>query len=66
MYNAVNSCEKLVGAALSVADNGDTFECTVPDSFRHDEQVQLLLRSFEFGIEQVAASYPDFVRIKSR
>jgi len=66
VYNAVNSCEELLGMTLTVTDTRDALLCCVPHKVRSDERVQLLLRSMAFGIEQVAENYPKFVRVHYR
>lgn len=64
VYNAVNSCEQLLGITLAAVDRGEQLDCTVPDKHRSSADVQLLLRSLVFGVEQIASLYPDNVRIQ--
>jgi uncharacterized protein YsxB (DUF464 family) len=63
--NAVNSCEKLLGIRLSYEDDGDMLVCDVPRTER-DSEVQLLLRSMVFGLEQTQTLYPEHVRVVHR
>jgi uncharacterized protein len=65
VLNAINSCEKFLGVALSehVVDNRNTFECTVPMSEREPE-VQLFMKSMLFGIEQTSQLYPKHVAVR--
>jgi uncharacterized protein YsxB (DUF464 family) len=63
VYTAINSVEKLVGVELMAVDDGDTLECTVLES-TSDREVQLLIQSMMFGIEQTAAEYPRHIQIK--
>lgn len=60
VLNAINSCEHLLQVQLDTVDDDDVLTCRVPAS-AHAEEVQLLLRSMLFGIEQTAESYPKHV-----
>lgn len=62
VLNAVNSCEKLLGVELKAVDDGHTLRCDVPESLDSPD-VQLLLRSMVFGIEQTSGQYPDHVQL---
>lgn len=66
VYNAVNSCEALLGIELDASDTKDRLYCQVPRAYRSDANVQLLLHSLQFGIEQMAESYPKHVKVKYR
>ncbi|HEU4963130.1 MAG TPA: ribosomal-processing cysteine protease Prp [Bacilli bacterium] len=64
--NAINSSEKLLG--VHIADDPDIAPGdvkvdipTLPSLL--DEKLQLLFEAMVYGIQQVAESYPDFVRI---
>jgi uncharacterized protein YsxB (DUF464 family) len=65
LYNAVNSCEKLLGVVLDASDDGKTFTVRVAAEHLHHEGVQLLLKSMEFGLQQIAEQYPDYVKIST-
>lgn len=64
VLNAVNSCERLLGARLHVEDTGEVLLCTVPAGITRATDVQLLLESMLFGIEQAAAQYPQHVQLR--
>jgi len=64
VYNAINSCEKLAGVFLDVNDMSDVLTCRVPSGERSNE-VQLLLRSMIFGVEQLTEQYPEYVQLKT-
>ncbi|MCL6453166.1 MAG: ribosomal-processing cysteine protease Prp [Alicyclobacillus sp.] len=64
VYNAINSCERFAGVVLDVSDTPAALTCSVPDRSLSNVQVQLLLQSFVFGVEQVAESYPEFVDVQ--
>ena len=64
VYNAINSCEQLLNIVLDVEDRGDKVICKVPERVLNSSDVQLLLHSMVFGIEQTADSYPKFVKIR--
>lgn len=63
VLNAINSCEKLLGVNLPIQDDGDTLSCAVPETERMAD-VQLLLHSMLFGLEQTAEQCRKFVRIR--
>lgn len=63
VLNAVNSCEQLLGITLPVEDDGETMVCHIPAADRTAE-VQLLLRSMVFGIEQTAREHGRHVRLR--
>ena len=63
VLNAINSSEKLLGVELSVNDNGDYLECDIPDVVRNREDLQLLLQSMVFGVEQTAVAYPKYAKL---
>lgn len=60
--NAVNSSEKLLGVALDTKEDDDMLSCAVPESGRARD-IELLLRSMVFGIEQTAGAYPKHVKV---
>ncbi|MCL6548747.1 MAG: ribosomal-processing cysteine protease Prp [Alicyclobacillus sp.] len=62
VYNAVNSAERLLGAVLDASDRRDELTCAVPPKADRPE-VQLLLRSMVFGVQQIADLYPAHVRL---
>lgn len=64
VLNAVNSCEHLLGAKLHVEDTGELLLCTVPAGIARAKDVQLLLESMLFGIEQTVAQYPQHVQLR--
>ncbi|GMA52365.1 hypothetical protein GCM10025857_37220 [Alicyclobacillus contaminans] len=66
LYNAVNSCEALLGVALEASDADDPFVIEVPQPQLANDGVQLLLRSMEFGLRQVAEQYPEYVVVKTQ
>lgn len=66
VYNTVNSCEHLLGIVLDATDTSDELQCNVQKQHRSNVQVQLLLRSLVFGMEQMAKSYPKHVKIQYR
>ncbi|CAM3798347.1 ribosomal-processing cysteine protease Prp [Alicyclobacillus pomorum] len=66
LYNAVNSCEALLGAELSASDETDPFVVEVPQQWVSHDGVQLLLRSMEFGLRQIAEQYPEYLVVQTR
>lgn len=64
VYNAINSCERLLGIILDASDTKDKLHCVVQPEYRCNSDVQLLLRSLVFGVEQIAESYPKNVKIQ--
>jgi uncharacterized protein len=66
LYNAVNSCEQLLGVELDVNDDGSTFAVRVGPEHLHHEGVQLLLKSMEFGLRQIAEQYPQYVKVSTK
>ncbi|MDQ0188326.1 ribosomal-processing cysteine protease Prp [Alicyclobacillus cycloheptanicus] len=65
VLNAINSCEKLLGVELEAQDDGHLLQCQVRPQ-AHAEEVQLLIRSMLFGIEQTKAKYPRYVELTYR
>ncbi|MCL6516163.1 ribosomal-processing cysteine protease Prp [Alicyclobacillus sp.] len=63
VLNAINSCEVLLGCPLSVHDDGETLECRVPSGVRAPAEVDLLLRSMVFGVQQTADAHPKHVAV---
>ncbi|QSO53302.1 ribosomal-processing cysteine protease Prp [Alicyclobacillus curvatus] len=66
VYNAVNSCERLLGIVLDTTDTGNKLHCVVPSKQLLNSDVQLLLHSLVFGVEQVAEAYPEYVKVEHR
>lgn len=67
--NAINSSEHLLG--VHIADEADVapgdVKCEVPAlQGQLDDKLQLLFEAMVYGIQQVADSYPDFVRISQK
>lgn len=62
VLNAINSCEALLRVNLPAVDDGETISCEVPQELNVPE-VQLLLRSMAFGLEQTAKHYSKFVKL---
>lgn len=63
VINAINSAEKLLDIRLNVKDDGNTLNCWVPATFLSDVQLQLLLQSMVFGVEQTAHAYPNYAQV---
>jgi uncharacterized protein YsxB (DUF464 family) len=63
VLNAINSSERLLGVELPSTDDGNVLVCTVPTHERTAE-VQLLLRSMLFGLEQTADECPKHLRVR--
>lgn len=66
VYNAVNSCEQLLGIVLDATDTANELRCVVQSSHRSNPDVQLLLHSLVFGVEQMAKAYPKYVKVERR
>lgn len=64
VLNAINSCEKLLDAKLLVKDDGDKLFCEVPVVLLPREDVQLLLQSMVYGVEQTAQAYPRYTKLQ--
>jgi uncharacterized protein YsxB (DUF464 family) len=63
VINAVNSCEVLLSSPLEVKQASGRLLARITEP--ELTEVQLLLRSMVFGIEQIATSYPEHVRLVS-
>ncbi|MCL6637988.1 MAG: ribosomal-processing cysteine protease Prp [Alicyclobacillus sp.] len=63
VLNAVNSCEHLLGVVLPTQDDGERLTCDVP-AHAQSAEVDLLMRSMVFGLEQTATAHPRHVRVQ--
>ena len=63
VYNTINSCEKFADIRLGVSDKRDTLSCQVPQQGLRSAEVQLLLASMVYGVEQIEAQYPENIRM---
>ncbi|RIV29161.1 ribosomal-processing cysteine protease Prp [Alicyclobacillaceae bacterium I2511] len=63
VINAINSAEKLLDIRLKVKDDYETLDCRVPHTFAEHAQLQLLLQSMVFGIEQTTHEYPKYAQV---
>lgn len=64
VLNGINSCEKLLDIQLPVDDDGNVLSCEIPASLRRHDEVQLLLHSMVFGVEQTVEAYPKYARLR--